>query len=198
MPFQLTKFDRELASSASLEVVAEPIGGFPLGNGKCPFQFPPRIVSDNKSVNWMYYWTTFAWEPQAIWSGNSARQITLKTEYVCTNHSFNGIVWDTKGVSKVVKNLKSYFYTNAEKAVFPIIKLNVYEQAPARVGGPTTWRGLNISVKPGEDLITINDFTYPLRTEIDLSLELITNIEKDDKEVYNIPELQPTPPQEWY
>jgi len=74
------------------------------------FQFPPTIENDSRRVNW----TTDnipGRDPIALYESNSARELTLKIEYIVEDPSVenNGQIWSIGKIKQQINLLKGYF-----------------------------------------------------------------------------------------
>ena len=83
------------------------------------FQFPPTIENDSRRVNW----TTDnipGRDPLAVYESNSAREMTLKIEYIVENQSIREVsdrqingrltsIWSIGKIKKQINLLKGYF-----------------------------------------------------------------------------------------
>lgn len=207
MAFNLIPADREIKDKAILAVVQNPAAGFPAGgrstaagasasNQIITFQFPPIIRSDDKSARWDPLYNTFIYEPEYIFKGGDVRKLTLEATYVVGGPSDDG-EWTTTRVANEIRRMKAYFYASGSEKfnTLPVFILTMYEWTSEF---PMHCRGTNVSVKPGESMIRDSSGKiFSLRTDVTLSLEMVTRIEtKDGKNRYNysIPKIVP----EWY
>lgn len=201
--FEIAPIDNTLVSNRALVKLfidsATPISGFEDGQ-EVFFQFPPKITSDNKSANWKNIPVPLAYEPIVMWEGNDTRKISIKWEYVVTNSTTNGKTWNINTISKMSRTIKSYFYTGGlVPNLLPVFKLALYNNVPTLNSQESTWRGMNISIKPGKSIIVENNQACSIKTEFDLSLEMITNINKPTGSThYAFNNVPPQPLQQWY
>lgn len=204
MGFKLTDYDANLAKDVEIKIDTTPIDDWNFMGGKIPLQFPPYISSDSKTTQWKYdNELPFAWEPLVIGFNASSRKISLKLQYIATGHTSNGVKWNTKNISSIVKDIRGYFYPSNVKAgaglKLPIITIKMYDHIPES-GGSATFRGISMSEKPGDSYITLEGSTYSFTTEVVLVLELTTNIKKknDSLAYYPFTNLKNNPPAKWY
>lgn len=192
MAFNVNEYDRNLISQLSMKAVGPaPIGGGYFNGGNIPFQFPPRIKSDSKSGNWQEI-DVFTYEPQVIFWGANARKITLEITYVAT-----GGDWTTRKISEIVKDLRAILYSDVKGTELPMWELNLYRHIPTS-DEISTWRTISASEKPGDTFITIEGFTYAFRTDITMELQMITQIEKENKKHQALKNARKKPKQLWY
>lgn len=192
-------------ASITIPEYLEPVNGLNnSSNRNIPIQFPPRVTSDSKNRRWEEVHNPASWEEVVTISTASAREITLQLTYVVT-----GGKWTARYIAEAVRDLRSYFYITVKTDRLPIFVVQMYDVVPPtpRTGGNRqTFRGKNMSVKTSETLIRDtsegNPVIYPLKTEISLSLALITLVNNPKSNGSNYaftnPELRGTPPVEWY
>lgn len=198
MGFELQGFDQDLVKAVSFEILVNPVSGFEVGgSGKIPFQFPPRIMEDTKSIRWEEE-NKRTYEPIAIFMGSDARKISIEATYIVTGGSVNNYKFDAFGVAAITKNIKAYGYPKSANTA-PILRLNMYEQVE---GGGATFRITDISFSHGETLISTGgaiSFTFPLLTKVKIGAALFTKIgsPSGDKK-QDVPTLPQTPIAGWY
>lgn len=205
MPFIITDIDQELARNAVLRLdsstqdllVAGPVTIPGKSAGEIPFQFPPRISSDGKDNDWFVAYHKFAWEPIKFWQGSSARKISIKAVYVITNAKSNDVLWDAENVAAVTRAYKQYFYGLPKNDLFPAFEIDIYDQVPAS-GRLSKWRATSVSINPGDEIIRFNGSIFPLRTEVDITLEHATKIQKDETPALGVGNFPALPEQAWY
>ncbi|MEM3000618.1 MAG: hypothetical protein QXU32_00670 [Nitrososphaerales archaeon] len=189
MPFSLARIDNELAQSVFIEFVESPspVSGFPIGPGILPLQFPPLIIRDSKRANWDEQ-PLPTYEPQTMWKGAEARNITIKIVYIVSGGMFN-----TSAISILTKNVKAYFYrTMTGESTIPIVKIRFYNHVGRQI--PADFRLLNVNIDHGETLIKDNFGVFPLRTDITLDAALTTRVENKQ----HLRKLRDKPPTDWY
>lgn len=141
--------------------------------GKVLFQFPPKIVSDNKGGDWKEKSQMNA-EPFAIYYGGKPRTITMEWTYIVT-----GGDWGIDKISENVKKTRGYFYKMGGDTGGKLSKLVIKFYAYNVVGGggrPWTFRMDDISVKHSTTMVTEGDKTYPLRTDLTGTFKFFTNM----------------------
>ena len=205
MPFNLTTHDQRLRDRVVLQAGGiQPVSGFPDGGPKIVFQFPPKITTESKKMNWREMAQGMVWEPYYLWGGGYPREATLTTTYLVGGPSGQegGEGWTANRVAHETRRWKSYFYNDGLTAFIPVFQLDMWQHAPITEGIITTWRASDISLKFSESLITdSNDITstFPLRTDITLKLSLTTEIEYEDgRKVFDSTTLTAKPKQTWY
>lgn len=204
--FAQTALDRELVSGIIFKLDQQTVG-LPRdgaitvpgkGAGVIPFQFPPRVTGDSKDNRWQTVHDSFAWEPVKMWEGSNARRISLSAVYVATGATTNGVVWTPANVALVTRAYKQYFYSQPGDKIFPAVELVLYEHVPVG-NGNAKFRMMNVNVKPGSEIIKVDGSIFPLKVEVDITLEQTTRIVTDDGEAKleqnNLPDF---PPQVWY
>jgi len=137
--------------------VAGGVGGISKHLEKFPFQFPPRVKNDSKSINWQEenLWT---YEPLAYWQGAGARSLQLEAKYVV-----DGGKWTGAEIMQITHAAKSYAYRSAQSGLGegtnmgPVIRINDLYDIIGDVDGGTTWRATNISIAYGDTLVADSD-----------------------------------------
>jgi hypothetical protein len=176
----------------------DPVSGFPLGEGKLPFQFPPIIKSDAKQARWKKLPDLPSYEPQYVYEGGNPRKIAIQTTYVVGGPELEGIGSNAEGIANVVGNWKSYFYFQDVKFDdgLPIYRIEMYRFLPPG-GKGSAWRGIGFNVKYSDTWIT-DGGTFPLITEVTVDLELVSLIKAKDETKTTYENLDPAPLQTWY
>ncbi len=185
--FQLTTSDGGLVSGIEIKIdlgkEREPIDGWPDGGSNMiKLQFPAKIKTDSKSARWDQLFDTILYEPGYMFKGGDVRKATLTIMYIVGGPGPKGS-WGPVEVANEVRRLKSYFYQGARDFEFlPVYQITLYQNMPKGGGTPgySSWRGDSISISHGEELITWGGATYPLKTEVSLSLMMTTKIEAND------------------
>ena len=77
---------------------------------KIEFQFPPTIEGDSRRVNWKTD-KLIGRDPLATYESNSAREMTLKFDYIVENPSTEilGDIWTIGRIKKQINTLRGYF-----------------------------------------------------------------------------------------
>lgn len=213
MAFQLTVFDRGLSDSVILTINNTiPVDGYPgpgAAGSKINFQFPPLIKSEDKKLEWMQIIKDFQWEPLYIWKAAMPRKINLTATYVVGGPPSGAIGrWTAEVVARETRRWKSYFYHDGGSSggTLPVFSLNMYQHAPGGEGGqrPTLWRGTSVQFKYSDTVVAYDSpgnfkASFPLKTDVSVGLELVTNIKSDDDQTqFKYPNLTDIPVQEWY
>ena len=183
----LTPADQALLSKVTMHISSppQPISGFPGdGDGQVFFQFPPRITSDNKTMNWTEEGQIYAWEPQSSFNGSSARRIQLEATYIITS---KGGGWDLKRISDMVRVYKAYFYHTQGEAAgptnMPLIQLQIYDHAP---DFNIFWRAKNFQLTHDGALINDGGKVFPLISKISIDLHLLTKVDLGNGPLHDI------------
>lgn len=196
----ITEHDRIIAKKIVLK----------LSSGTIEFQYPPKILSDNRRGSWKEA-ELRGQEPIAVFRTSGPREITLSWTYVVETLSEVGDVWNPYKIRSNVNLIRGYF-AQIKNSGGKRDALIVQFTHPILGGiGMKTCRIKAVDVKHSENIIGDNvffDTFYPLRTDITVDLRLWTKgvktdddtAEIDDKEVVKMPELSqhPTPIELWY
>jgi hypothetical protein len=189
MAFELAAIDSALAQSVQLNFVEapDPVSGFPGGAGLLPLQFPPRIVSDTKSADWMETFKA-SFEPILTYKGAAARKISIEIIYIVDGGQFTAAT-----IAIHTKKVKGYFYRNLQggKAI-PIVKIKFYDHVGKTI--PADFRLIDVNISHGETIIQDKDGVFPLMTKIAITAALTTQIEQNQE----IGTLQNVPIGDWY
>jgi hypothetical protein len=176
--FNLTEYDAEIVGTIFMNIDGKPIKNFPEGGSLIKFQFPAKITKDSKKNRWNPLFNTFEYEPAYLYKGGDTRKLTINTTYIVGGPTHaDGTKWDAGRVALELRRWKSYFYIGGPtEAVLPIWAVKLYEH----IGNEdaATFRGTSVDIKHGTELIKGSDGkTFPLRSDVSLNLELVTNIE---------------------
>jgi len=202
----LTPLDNKLSNAAVMRFVGA--GGAVDGeySNSVSFQFPPRILTDNRRGEWVGA-DLPGNEPVSNYKSSSAREFTVKWSYVVgelggSNETGKPIIWTTTDVKKQVLGLRSYFGKSSltGKSDNLVIFFNLW-----LYGGPKEMctRMLSVNVSHGTTIVVPDGDTalaYPLRTDISVDLRIWnrggSGYEGDEKNNINL--LCKTTPVEWY
>ena len=201
----LSPIDISLASSAYLEFFG---AGSNLSAGRVKFQFPPRITSDGKDIDWAEG-PLRGGEPLAYFKTSGARKIRLEWTYMVGETGAGGErgsakYWTTEDVAKEVSGVRWYFHniglsddvteniaagTGAGGAdASLIVKFGLWRHGEVNV--PFTARMLAVDIKYGKTLFAplgTPAYTYPLRTDIGVDLRLWTNSRDAEGDKQDLP-----------
>lgn len=197
-------YDREIVGGCLFRILGFAGAGNEAGSIRSidiPFQFRPRIVGDNKSLEWNEVESSaiFA-EPSAQFKKINPRAITLNFEYLV-----DGDKWTTTRVSQTIKVIRAYlsrpvyfFGSNAgvdfnDKQSSLIVDLKLWaiggaKEMSARIENvnvtysenliiPTVIDNRNyypdqlISLEPNQSSRAV-DYAYPLKTEVSLGMKI--------------------------
>jgi hypothetical protein len=159
---------------------------------RIPFQFPPKILSDNKGSNWQEQ-DVANYEPFALYMGGSARTFTIQWSYIITDTepgSTMGVEtgWDVTRIATAVKSVRSYFYQSMMNigpfGAAMILGIQMYDiiGIPNDTANATTFRADGLDVAHSETLIKQNDDIYPLRTDLSLKCKFWIQIKGQSDE----------------
>ena len=187
MAFITTRIDDNVNNAVDIQILHSPdaVSGFPGGGEQIPIQFPPHVVDDTKSANWVEE-PVATFEPIAIWNGSLPRKITVELTYIVTGGKFT-----TKSIAEIAQHFKGYFYRSIQATKMPIVKMTIYNHMTQP---NSTWRLLDVSISHGETIIKDDAGIFPLMTKIKFGAALATNIDKK----MNVPNLPDKPLVGWY
>lgn len=175
MAIQYTNHDRRVAESCYMR-----LSNF----GIVEFQFPPKILSDNRRGTWLEPELPGT-EPVANYKTSGAREISLSFTYVVDSHftqqfgfqfvpQLGNGQWSIDRIKEQTQKLRGYF---------TLIKLNngdrksmlVYFKYPFLTGKDDwTCRIKSVDVKHSETLVGEPNNIFPLRTDIIVDLRMWT------------------------
>lgn len=166
--------------------------------GLVNFQFPPRLLSDNRKGNWNEG-DLRGEEPVAVFKNSGPREMTLSWTYIV-----DGADWTTETVVDEVRRIRGYFANiledgDRQRSLICGFKYGLYgsqERFSARIK--------SIDVKHGDTLVMPSngegsvDTTkaYPLRTDITVDLRLWTKGGASEKQ--DLTKLKADLTAEWY
>jgi hypothetical protein len=121
------------------------------------FQFPPKITSDSRKINFDVQ-TIFQVDPQAIYMGNSARDLTLKIEYIVEDDGYNMNRWTIRRIKENINNLKGITVNgDAKVGDTDISKFAIQFAYPLITGpAPKSLRINSVSVEYSDEMIILN------------------------------------------
>ena len=188
---QMTQADQTAIDKFKIEVV---IGGGGGGGGKSiEFQFPPRVISDNKHLNWKLT-DVKSYEQQAIYLSSNARKVSLEWDYIVYGQ------WNYTKIREQLSNIKqiAYFTQTTSTTESGFLKVKAYGLSPS----DSTWRTDDIDIKYSEERILSDGDLWPLKSTVSLNIHSFTNVGDligGSETVYlNIPGLKLVPDFEWY
>lgn len=161
------------------------------------FQFPPKILSDNRSANWNEG-NLPGNEPVANYQTSSAREMSLSFTYMVDDYSTsipgkvpNG-TWSIGRIKKQLVKLRGYFSqlknNDLRRAQLIYFRYPLYT-------GYETWscRMKSVNIKHGETIVgtprLVTSGVFPLRTDVTIDLRLWTTGTTSD-EANQIQEIQ--------
>jgi hypothetical protein len=113
MAANLTTFDAALASDMIFSFRSPIKGGddsssSSMAGRRIKFQFPPRILSDNRKGEWVEG-PIRGDEPVAVYGTSGARAITMQWTYIAGARGPDGFLFKPIDVARQVRNMRSYF-----------------------------------------------------------------------------------------
>ena len=191
--------DINLRNACQLEFLQLQAAGAAAVKTPIEFQFPPRILSDNRKGSWREGELPGT-EPVAIFETSGPREITLSWTYIVDGGQFT-----TANIAQQVKTVRGYFA--AVRALSGSINL-VVKFRYVLFGDPDrteNFRVKSIDVKHSDTIICpvrsvrenfIED-SYPLRTDITIDLRLWTKGGAKEK-IQALKDLKDTENPQWY
>ena len=181
------------------------------------FQFPPKMVSDNRSGNWKEG-ELRGKEPIANFVTSGPREMSLQWSYIVEDRSVNGSGWTTKQIAQNVRNLRGYFarVRNAGDQRNLVVQLGLWAHTADldNPDGPNyqmSCRIKNVNVKhsvtmiiptsassPGAPPQLVPKLAYPLRTDVSLEIRLWTNLIAADGKATDIKSIAADELPNWY
>jgi hypothetical protein len=168
------------------------------GDHAVKFQFPPRILSDNRRGTWGEG-EQQGTEPIAVFKTSGPREITLSWTYIAAGGEFTPTV-----IANEVHYIRGYFASVRDRkerqrnlvCYFKYILFGSQNSWTARIN--------SIDVKHGDTIVTEigdrafrADASFPLRTDITVDLRLWTKGGADEK-TQDLQPLKPNEVFEWY
>jgi len=162
------------------------------------FQFPPKLLSDNRSGNWNEGELPGT-EPVAVFKNSGPREMTLSWTYIV-----DGAQWTTEVIANEIKRVRGYFANvldakDAQRSLICYFKYGLYGDQSV-----FSSRIKRIDVKHGDSTIIpstrgiINTTqAFPLRSDVTIDLRLWTAGMADQKK-QDIDQLNPKQYYEWY
>lgn len=143
--------------------------------GRVDFQFPPKILSDNRSATWSEG-EIMGREPIAILKKSGPRVFSMTWTYVVESITDRTeSIWTIEKIRTEVNKVRGYF-PDIDRLGGLRKNLIIYFQHEMITGyGAWTCRIKDVSVKHSENLIGNPGYVYPLRTDITVDLRLWTN-----------------------
>lgn len=170
------------------------------------FQFPPKLLSDNRSGNWNEGELPGT-EPVAVFKNSGPREMTLSWTYIV-----DGAQWTTEVIANEIKRVRGYFANvldakDAQRSLICYFKYGLYGDQSV-----FSSRIKRIDVKHGDSMILpvvirppftdargiINTTqAFPLRSDVTIDLRLWTAGMADQKK-QDIKQLKNNQYFEWY
>lgn len=197
MPITFTEHDRRIAESVTFRFVNPEWGSI-------VFQFPPKILSDNRKGTWEETQLPGV-EPVAVYTVSGPREMTLTWTYIVESAGAAVGPWTIDRIKTNVNRLRGYFAQVKDIAATRKNLIVMFKHT--WLTGEQEWscRIKSVNVKHSENLVGEPGLVYPLRTDITVDLRLWTTGQpRDDNNtqqtVQAIPELsgQPVFSDLWY
>lgn len=227
MPVEYTKLDKSIVQGIKITILDDPkfmpdpgalieltdgftfdvSGGMSFSGGglSFPFQFPPRVKSDSKSASWWENNNLRSWEPIVIWTGATAREITIEFVYIVDGRNPDEGEWTPERIARITNASRAYFYrtfgtsSDGSTDFGPVVVIkNLYNNV--RPGVKSTWRMTGASVTPGDEFIVgESGLVVPLKNTISLSLKAWTRQEtRGNPPLVGMKALSKVPTSLWY
>jgi hypothetical protein len=136
------------------------------------FQFPPKILSDNRSGTWIEAEIPGD-QPVQIWKTSGARKFVLEWTYIIGVNN-----WSTEKVRGEIIKLRNYYTRKGPTATaddlivfFKMWKFGGDKEMTCRLGA--------INVSHGKALYIPNDGSEPTNDQLDRAHPVVTNIKVD-------------------
>jgi len=142
------------------------------------FQFPPRILSDNRKGSWKEG-ELRGTEPVAVFATSGPREITLSWTYIVTNNDTGTTArgFSTSVIARQVKLVRGYFAAVRARKEGARNLIVVFQYGLFGGTKKITARIKSIDVKHGDTIIIPGGDAkkaFPLRTDITVDLRLWT------------------------
>lgn len=159
------------------------------------FQFPPRILSDNRKGSWKEG-DLRGTEPIAAFKTSGPREITLSWRYIVDGGQFTTLV-----VADQVHKIRGYFALVRDKSARSRNLIVYFKYILFGGREPISARIKSIDVKHGDTIVSpvngdIQD-SFPLVTDISIDLRLWTK-GGEDEETQDLETLRDRLTPEWY
>lgn len=145
-------------------------------NNLIPFQFPPKIMSDNRKGEWSESNLPGA-EPVATFKNSGPREFALVMTYIV-----DGYPWTTGKISQITHRLRGYFAntrndTDRRNLVvdFKYIGFGNQEAITCYIRGIDVKHGDTLVLNPEEP-----STSFPLRTDITLDMRVWVRSDNQD------------------
>ena len=164
------------------------------------FQFPPKILSDNRKGSWVEGELRGS-EPIAVFKTSGPRDITFSWSYIVDRDGDENTKFSTAFIAKQVKLVRGYFAS--VRAIKERQRNLVVKFKYILFGGTNimTCRIKSINVKHSDTIIcpgnNINN-SYPLKTDIIIDLRLWTKGGADKDQTQLLESLRDKLNPEWY
>ena len=197
-------------------------------NKSLEMQFPPKIVSDSRKMNWSEHKSGYGVDPTAHYGGNSGREISIKFEYVVETDQDVLNLWSVARIKRQVNLLKGIFTGFAglpneqnENTLSDNGQVLILFTYPLLTGfGKKTFRVSSVSVEYSDEIISglsttsieklpysvqgpgqlkNNIISYPLKSTV--TMNMVTyglGFEYEPVSTWELASTFPTPDELWY
>jgi hypothetical protein len=154
------------------------------------FQFMPEITADSRRISWDTSSTVSGRDPYAQFTNNSARDISMKIEYIIeesepdqmpSNSQAQSPQWNVSKIKYNLNIIKGYFSARAGFGEVPTPQLAVSLSHSLITGfGMRTVRlnGFNVEYS-GPPIGVLPMLAHPLKTTITIDLSTMSSVELD-------------------
>ena len=167
----LTDFDRDVTNDVEMIILNNDPNG--QKGTRVKFQFPPKVISEQKRANFITVPYTAGWEPIKWYIYSEARALTLEAEWIATGDSANN--FSAGAIAEMMRDIKRYFYQASPKGkTYPAVRLKIWEIVPKAAF--FRLHGLTINFGPEITKDANANVFYPLYSKATFNLELVTNL----------------------
>lgn len=162
------------------------------------FQFPPRILSDNRKATWIERDVPSS-EAAAAYKVSSPREMAMSFCYIVEDNTMDSTTyWSALRIKNQISKLRGYF-SQIKRDDSQRDSMLVYFSYPYYTGRKAWSCRINsVDVKTSDTLISMPDGSvYPLRTDVNVDIRLWTTGarqgEDEDKVVQDVRGMMPEP-----
>lgn len=165
-----------------------------MGAHAVKFQFPPKILSDNRRGSWKEG-DQRGTEPIAVFETSGAREITLSWRYIVDGNEFTPSV-----IADEIHYVRGYFASVRDRKEIQRNLVCEFKYILFGSEEPWTARIRSIDVKHGDTIVSqvgAPSVSFPLITDVTVDLRLWTKGGSDEK-TQDLTKLKPQELFEWY
>ena len=180
----LSEFDRSVLEKFEM-VILNPKA---TEGTKIPFQFPPKVVADQKQA--IFNVTAFpaGWEPIKVYYGSEARVLTVEAEWISTDDPSKGNNYTAENIAQIFRDIRQYYYQatigvggagGGKNSTYPTVRVRAYEIVPTAA----FFRLMSFNVAYGPEMASSAEDgqVLPVYAKTTFSLELVTTNTADDE-----------------